>query len=312
MKNAKFRILAPVEPDGSIEDLTRLLKAVFPPDGTTVRCFFVARPIGTEVFLPEMYSAYSEIESIDREARLAAQEQLRLLAAPLRAQGYAVESDVVEGLPIAEVIREMSAWEANITVIRASRKGPDGHRIGQLTSALLRHGTTPLLIHRDVPEGFRVRRVLIATDFSDASKGSADWGLGVAALAGAEAHLLHVLARHGTRRIDPATLLRAGSEEIARWRTQIDPSFGVPVTDAHVVSAEFPPAGILNFAREEAFDLIALAGTVRSVVSTALLGSNARTVDQESDRPVLLIPVRNRVTPRALSGKTSVEIAVPA
>jgi nucleotide-binding universal stress UspA family protein len=154
-----------------------------------------------------------------------------------------------------------------------------------------------------VPEDWRLRRVLIATDFSEASRASADWGMAIAAAAGAEAHLLYILAHHGTRRLDSGTLLRAGTDEIARWRAHLTPGFGIPVSDAHVISAEFPAEGILNFARESSFDLVALAGTGRSAMSGLLLGSNARTVVRDADRPVLLVPTHSRVEPGAAIAK---------
>lgn len=301
--SSRFRVLLPMAPEEGCGEALPLLKAIFNPAQTHVRRLYVSRPLQSEAFVPEMYADFEEIARIDREARLAANDLARRNSEILERAGFAVETDVAEGFPIAELVREMSAWKADLTAVRASRPDAREGRLGQLTSALLRQATTPLLVHRAIPEDWRLRRVLIATDFSDASRASADWGMAVAAAAGAEAHLLYVLAKHGTRHIDTAMLLKAGTDEIARWRSRLTPGFGIPVTDAHVVSAEFPAEGILNFSRDSDFDLIALAGTGRSALSGLLLGSNARTVVRDADRPVLLVPAHNRVDPAAAMAK---------
>ena len=290
-----FRVLLPMAPEESGDEALPLLQAIFPPAATRVRRLYVARPLQSDAFVPEMYADFDEIARIDRDARLAANDLSRRQSEPLERAGFAVENDVAEGSPVGEVVREMTAWGADLTVVRATRPGTREGRLGHLPAALLRQATTPLLIHRAVPADWRLRRVLIATDFSDASRASADWGMTIAAIAGAEAHLLYVLARHGTRRLGSGALLRAGTEEIARWRARLTPGFGIPVTDAHVVEAEFPAEGILQFAREPGFDLVVLAGTGRSALSGLLLGSNARTVVRDADRPVLLVPAHNRV-----------------
>ena len=308
----RFRILLPMAPEETCDEVLPLLKAIFPPAETHVRRLYVSRPLQSEAFVPEMYADFEEIARIDREARLAANDLSRRNSEPLERAGFTVENDVAEGFPIAEVVREMSAWKADLTVIRATRAGTREGRLGQLTSALLRQATTPLLIHRTIPEEWRVRRVLIATDFSEASRASADWGMAIAAAAGAEAHLLYVHAKHGTRHLDSSVLLKAGTDEIARWRSRLTPGFGIPVTDAHVVSAEFPAEGILNFSRESEFDLVALAGTGRSAMSGLLLGSNARTVVRDADRPVLLVPAPNRVDPTIAMAKLRAAAAAPS
>jgi nucleotide-binding universal stress UspA family protein len=313
METRNFRVLAPMEPEEDAQALCRMLLAVFPPRRTLLRRIYVSPPISTEYFIPEMYEAYEEIVHVEAEAKMAALEHARRLSTPLESAGYAVEADVAAGSPITEVLREMTAWGADMTAMRMSRPGGSADRVGGMTSALARHGTTPLLLYRNPPPSdYAVRKILIATDFSEASRISADWGMALAALTGAEAHLLYVLARHGTRSFDRDELVRIGTEEVARWRKRLSPAFGHPVTDAHVVSAPFPAEGILNFASEEGFDLVALAGTGRSPVSTLLLGSNARAVLRASAVPVLLVPAEARVSPSAFLARVAAPATVMA
>jgi len=313
METRNFRVLAPMEPEEDAAGLCRMLLPVFPPSRTVLRRIYVSPPISTEYFIPEMYEAYEEILHVEAEAKRAALGHARRLCAPLEDAGYAVEADVATGSPIAEVLREMKAWGADMTAMRLSRTGGSADRVGGMTSALARHATTPLLLYRNSPTAdYAVRRILIATDFSEGSRVSADWGMALAALTGAEAHLLYVLARHGTRSLDREDLVRIGPEEIARWRERLSSAPAPIVTDAHVISAPFPAEGILNFAGEENFDLIALAGTGRSPVSTLLLGSNARAVLRASPVPVLLVPAGSRVSPQAFLARVAARSLVMA
>lgn len=304
--DSKFRVLLPIEPDEPVTDVCRLLQAFFRSEQTIVRPFYASRPLQAEVFLPEASAALPELCRIDLEARLAAEDQLRKTSAPLAAAGFETEPDVVSGPPIPTILDEISAWHADLTVVRTSRPSQSEGRIGHLTSALSRSAATPILTYRETPEAYRVKKVLIATDFSESSRASADWGMALAELAQAEAHLLYVIARHGTRKLDSTFLLREGTEEIGRWRSRIDPSFPRPVTDAHVISAEYPSEGILNFATDSGFDAIVLAGTGRTALGGMLLGSNARAVIRWSDLPVLLVPNSNRISAASILGKMQV------
>jgi len=301
--DSKFRVLLPIEPDEPVLDATRLLQALFRPEATVLRPFYAARPLQAEVYLPEASAALPELCRIDLEAHLAAEDQLRKAARPLEQAGFATDGDVVSGAPIPAILNEIAAWHADLAVVRTSRISNSEGRIGHLTSALSRSAPCPILTYREIPEGYRARRILIATDFSESSRASADWGMALAELAQAEAHLLYVVARHGTRKLDSDLLRREGAEEIARWRSRIDPSFPRPVTDAHVISAEYPAEGILNFATDSEFDVVVLAGTGRTALGAMLLGSNARAVIRWSEPPVLLVPTSNRVSAASFLGK---------
>jgi nucleotide-binding universal stress UspA family protein len=303
--DSKLRVLLPIEPEERVGDVCQLLRALFPADSTLVRPFYAARPLQADVFLPEASAALPELCRIDLEARLAAEDQLRKTAIPFSEAGFETEPDVVSAVPIAAILNEITAWRADLAVLRTSRASrPEG--LGRLTSALSRSAPCPILTYREIPKGYRARRILIATDFSENSRASADWGMVLAELAQAEAHLLYVIARHGTRKLDPDLLLREGTEEIGRWRSRMDPAFPRPVTDAHVITAEHPSEGILNFATDSGFDLVVLAGTGRTALGGMLLGSNARSVVRWSDRPVLLVPSSNRVSAASILAKMHV------
>jgi nucleotide-binding universal stress UspA family protein len=298
MANAagEIRVFLPLEPEEDVRIPGRIIQALFPAARTRLRRYYVCRPVQMDLYLPELSYSLPEVARLELEAQMAAAEHSRRAAQPLVDLGYRVESDVACGSPITEILREIDVWRADVTLVRTRRRNAEDQRLGQLAAALLHHATCPVLTYRDVEPGYEIRRVLIATDFSPASRVSADWGLALAEAAGAEAHLLHVLAEHGGRKIlGEKRLVATATEEIQRWRSRASPAFPRPVTDAHVISAATPAEGILKFSADLGFDVVVLAGTGRSAVWAVLLGSNARTVARLSDRPVLLVPSSNRV-----------------
>ena len=300
----EIRVFLPLEPEESMTDLVHLVPAIFPPHLTRLKRLYVCRPLQADLYLPEMSYALPEIARLELEAQIAASHQSRLAAQPLVDLGYKVESDVVQGGPIPELLREIGLWRADFAVVRARRAGAEDERLGALTHALLAHATCPVLVHRAVAAGYKARRVLIATDFSAASRLSADWGLAMAEATGAEAHLLYVLARHADRSgIDESSLVAIANQEIQRWRHQASTALPKPYTDAHVIRAETPAEGILQFAADLEFDMIVLAGTGRSAFWSVVLGSNARTVARLSNIPVVVVPNSNRVLAESFARK---------
>ena len=300
----ELRIFLPLEPDDELKDESRLIEALFPPSATRLKRLFVCRPIQLDLYMPEMYYSLPEVAQLNLEAQLAASHQSREAIAPLVAKGYRAESDVIEGQPIAEILRDVAAWRSDAALIRTRRRGSGAGRLGNLTSALLHRAPCPVVTFDHVPEEYKIRRILIPTDFSEGARKAADWGMALAEALGAEAHLLYVMARHANRsKISDEKLAEAGTDEIVRWRRSLTPRFPGLTTDAHVRHAETPAEGILQFTRDEQIDLIVIAGTGRSALSAVLLGSNAQTVIRRSPVPVFALPPENRVAPERFREK---------
>ena len=157
----------------------------------------------------------------------------------LSADGFRVSADVVRGTPTEEVLRKSSSWRADLVGVRTRSLAAEDHRIGGLASALLYNGDCPILTHHDVPEEYRLRRILIPTDFSEGSRQAADWGLALAALTGAEPVLLHVIARRANRHgINQDELLEIAMGEVSRWKARLDPILPGLVNEGRVIAAE--------------------------------------------------------------------------
>ena len=292
-----LQVLLPAKPEDDLEDVSRVLRAFLPVPRTHLRRLYVHRPVRADFYVPRTYPRFNEIAQLEQDAENATRVETEREMKTLSADGFRVSADVIRGTPTEEVLRESSSWRADLVGVRTRSLLADDHRIGGLASALLYNGDCPVLTHHNVPEGYRLRRILIPTDFSEGSRQAADWGLALAALTRAEPVLLHVIARRANRHgIDQDELLEIAIGEVSRWKARLDPILPGLVNEGRVIAAETPAEGILSFARECGSDLIVLSATGVSAVRAILLGSNTRKVVRASACPVLVIPARNRVT----------------
>ena len=305
-----LRVLLPAKPKDDLGDVSRLLAALFPPAQTQVRRLYVHRPIESDFFIPETYARFSEIARLEFDAENATRFETQHEMKGLAAQGFGVSAEVVRGTPTEESVREASFWRADLVGVRTRSARSKDRKIGGMASALLHHAPCGVLLYREVPEEYRVRRVLIPTDFSRSSRQGFQWGLVLSEVAGAEPYLVHVVAdwhdRHG---INQGELVSLAAEELDRWRLRAsaaDP--GHPV-HAEIVTAGSPAEGILSFAEKKACDLIVVSAVGMSAVRAILLGSNTRKIIRASACPVLVLPSSNRVAAQSFRERAR---AVPA
>jgi nucleotide-binding universal stress UspA family protein len=144
----------------------------------------------------------------------------------------------------------------------------------------------------------KVRHILLVTDFSEEAARAYGPVCGLARTLGSKITLLHVvqvLARvpYGAMAYGaiPITTteedLKSARTGIERQRALLDAELEV-ATD--VVAAENVARGIVEYAREQGTDLIALSTHGRSGLRRVLLGSVAEEILRRSHVPVLLFP----------------------
>lgn len=146
-------------------------------------------------------------------------------------------------------------------------------------------------------EGIRIRRVLIATDFSEAAERAARRALAVAPSASTIC-LLHVVPEGPLARIREVlgspvdeqvreTAVDSARERMTELRERLAPGFsGMLATE--VVEGD-PRTAVSAYARTHQFDLV-VAGARGEQGSTGLVpGTAAQKVVRTADRPVLLV-----------------------
>jgi nucleotide-binding universal stress UspA family protein len=141
-----------------------------------------------------------------------------------------------------------------------------------------------------------IKRIVVATDFSDGSDAAMERAFSLARTLGAVVDLVHVL--DPTMLIAPASLGSVPLGDIEAVNDQIDRALedrAARGRAAGVVCQSdsidgFPPREIVRHARKTGADLIVLGTHGRTGLVHALMGSVAERVVQRATCPVLVIP----------------------
>ncbi len=123
------------------------------------------------------------------------------------------------------------------------------------------------------------KTILLATDFSDASRHALDWAVTLARSYGAALHAIHVVA--------PNDDDGAGTPE--DWKQAIPADSDDVVTSRETVRALSAELGIVHAARERGADLIVVGTHGRGALAHVLMGSVAERVVQLAHCPVLTV-----------------------
>jgi nucleotide-binding universal stress UspA family protein len=162
-----------------------------------------------------------------------------------------------------------------------------------------------------------LKRVLVATDFSDASKAALVYGRELAHTFGARLDVLHVvpnLAKYYAAETYTAAFpeIEEGMEEAAQREIELL----LPDEDRHrgaravLRTLQSPAAGITQYARDENIDLIVIGTRGRGAVAHLVLGSVAERVVRTAPCPVLTVrhPEHEFVSIDALTAETNGDV----
>ena len=157
-----------------------------------------------------------------------------------------------------------------------------------------------------------LKKILVATDFSEASDAAFTYGRTLASAFGATLHVLHVvdpaylnaLGADGYASISPD--LQEHMEEAAQTRLDLlllDSDGSGPATRSALLRSGAPATAITQYAKDEGIDLIIMGTRGRGGVAHLLLGSVAERVVRTAPCPVLTVhhPEHEFVIPDTLA-----------
>lgn len=219
---------------------------------------------------PELWERLMKERQAETERRL---KQLKGLA------DDAATTELIWGKPLIELLRLAPAYD--LIAMGAHGEGPlDAVFLGGVAGRLLRRSPVPVLTARESCQVERIERVLLATDFGEASKHAwqqlAPWRR-----AGIEMVLLHVVDDR---------------------RLQDDPGYIQTVTEAmsllsqgeakrHLVREGDVVETVLKAAEEVGADLIAIGLRRHGAAAGLLFGSSADALVRLSALPVVSVPL---------------------
>jgi len=149
------------------------------------------------------------------------------------------------------------------------------------------------------------RRILVATDFSDAAQRAFRHAAALARTLGSELFVVHVAHKMAPSvpwsRTNRAVVARLRKEAAGDARTALEAltaeAAGVKVT--HCLTEGVPHEEILAEAKRRRADLVVLATHGQALTDRLLLGSTAERVLRKAAVPVLVVPAPTRRKPSA-------------
>jgi len=197
------------------------------------------------------------------------------------------EAMVVEAEDVGEAITRIAGEQAIDLIVMRSRRRP--HRaavLGSTAESVCRTAPCPILVthidERDwvdqVSDEHKIKRLLVAYDFSDYAELALKYGLSLAQEHQAELHLLHVLPRGSVSQPEitwhPLGKDTAYHQAAKRLQRAIPSEAHLWCDIKHAVSEGQPYREILNYAEKHEIDLISLGAHGAGFGMHTLFGSN--------------------------------------
>lgn len=140
-----------------------------------------------------------------------------------------------------------------------------------------------------------IKRILFATDFSDASAGARERAVQICRAHGAELHVLHVQVLSPTMYMPEFNSVEGVIDEAQKAEAQrrmdaLVQTIGVPVVQGIRFDVSATPA-ILAYADEHHIDLIVVGSHGRSGFKKLFLGSQAQDLVRSATTPTLIVPL---------------------
>ena len=229
-------------------------------------------------------------------------EKLRLLTRECGLTDELVEQTEVRlGSASSTICGTARDEQVDLIIMPAHRHTAFGRLfIGSVTQRVVRCAPCPVLIVRDrtlkKQEGrkdFDVKRIIVPTDFSDASRKAFPYATALACKFGATITLLHVVPTHLALSLnqlgvmlEEKRLIARAREELPRFReAELDPRVQVST----LVLTGGPAYGICQTAESEGADLIVIATHGYTALQRFMVGSVTEHVLREAPCPVLVV-----------------------
>ena len=229
---------------------------------------------------------------VDAEHREEAIRQLWALLVPEDQDDLDLQVVVKEGNIQKAIAATIEKEGSNIVVLGTHGLGRVGRLIiGSTTENLLRKLTIPMVTVSNAIRPMAFKRVLFATDLSEAAHRGFTFALDMARTLQSEIVAVHTLTAAGKNKL-AAQPHELAVEEARRKLARLVAEGKFHNVKIETVLTEGSPAvQILKTAEESAADLILIMIAAKGAVERALIGTTAEHVVREARVPVLALPV---------------------
>lgn len=249
-----------------------------------VVCHIVPGGIHNNALFPQSNEADTlALSDLLKRAGDLVDEQLSLFSISPDETKIIIESGGIE----EEIVRIAEEERATLVVIGARERVGIERRVGHIAERIVRYSHAPVLIARDTP---RSGRILVATDFSDASSSAHEQAAMLVKTAGVDATLLHVGGA-------PPSPTGAPGESCTATLTRLCAQYGFGHSEQ--VDGE-AAAMIVERARTLSAEMIVIGSRGRTRLDRLALGSVAEAVVRSSTCSVLVArPLASSVARRS-------------
>jgi nucleotide-binding universal stress UspA family protein len=252
---------------------------------------------------------------LETELQEGSRERLAGVVEEVRQAGFAVEGTLRVGRPHSEIVAAAADLGADLVVL--TTHGFTGLKhvlLGSVADRVVRHAPCPVLVVRDqapeavaastagegaapdtkAPEPFRLTRLLVPTDFSEASRAALEYAAALARAFQAGVLLVHVtelpyveanLADVDTRAFEEGA--RAHAEEQLTRLTEAQRAAGLTIESRLLTGAAWHE--VVTLAQEAGTELIVAGTHGYTGLKHALLGSTAERLVRHAPCPVLVV-----------------------
>jgi nucleotide-binding universal stress UspA family protein len=213
-----------------------------------------------------------------------------------KAAGLEAESILLKGNPAEEILDFAEGQDVDMIVMGSLGKtGIKRVVLGSVSEKVVRHAKVPVLVVRERKEEKTHKKILIATDGSDAAQNAADYGIEIARWNGAKVYAVYVIDITSFYSIimDEVWVKNTYEqlEKIGRKATSDleEDAKAAGIEAESIVLKGNPAKEILDFAEKQKVDMIVVGSIGKSGVQSFLLGGTAGKVSRNSKIPVLVV-----------------------
>lgn len=203
-----------------------------------------------------------------------------------------LRKDYLEGVSVTPIIRHFKVFselgevasENNADLIVMGSKGSSGISeffIGSNTEKVIRHSEIPVLVIKNKPINWDVKKIVFATDFSEEATTSFSKSIGLLESMNAEIHLLYVNV--------PGEGFRATDEMEWAVETFLEQAEGNlnRLNDVHFIADKSAEKGILKYAKKIDADIVAVTTHGRTGLARFFEGSVSEDLVNHADFAIL-------------------------
>ena len=274
------KILCPV--DFSPASIEALRYSIDLAKGHNARLYLMHVIAPVIPIMPDLYvSTETLISAFEKRAETEIED---LKKTALRA-GVTVQAEVHRGDVELEIDDAVKKGEADLVVMgKHGRPAFKRWFMGSTTDRLLRRLHVPMIIVGEGKAQEGIKRIVVATDFSQGAMDAVSYAAALAKESGAALTVLHVMS-HRTQAVGIPY-----EEPVAEVQAELDKLTSKEAWIATQVESGVPYQTILSFVENSKADLLVMNIHGKSGLERALLGSTAERVIRGAPCPVLAVP----------------------